>query len=517
MKATKQIDIYITKKRNVRLIDVVQNDTGIQLVFTVQDFTVPSGATATLYVQKPSGKFVFQKDGITVSDNTITVDLENQAITEHGKVPYQLSITSGSDEFTTFTGLMMVEKSLKDAGATESKSVIRAFDEIVSDHVAEFQTKAEQIVQACIATIPEDYAVMEAKVNELASGIKGSVSGAVVVADDVSPVAHRLNVKVHGKNLIPYGTITFTKNKSYLLNNPLPAGTYTISAHITSNDTDGVYSAVSINNKNEVMKYVALKRDVRVSSTFTVDKPITNIDFCAAYNYSQGEEDSATWADIQLERGSAATAYEPYIDPATVTVRRCGKNLLNPNRGSSSGKGLTLTNNGDGSFTINGTATAAASFGLTNLTLNPMCLHKGVTYTQSVVVLAGSMNGVAVVPSVEDGDGAVTWNYFSNNQTKTPEKHYRFRGYEIYVENGKTVDLKFKVQLEVGAVATAYEPYNGAEYIPAADGTVSGLTSVSPNMTILTDTEGAIVECEYIIDTKTYIDRKISEILKDRG
>ena len=63
MKATKEIEIYLTKKRNVRQIDVVQYDTGIQLVFTVKDFTIPSGATATLYVQKPSGKFVYQEDG----------------------------------------------------------------------------------------------------------------------------------------------------------------------------------------------------------------------------------------------------------------------------------------------------------------------------------------------------------------------------------------------------------------------------------------------------------------------
>lgn len=123
MKATKQIDVYLIKKRNVRSIDVVQYDTGIQLVFTVKDFTIPSGATATLYVQKPSGKFVFQEDGITVSGNTVTIDLHNQAITEHGKAPYQVSLTSGSDVITTFTGLLLVEKSLKDAGATESETV----------------------------------------------------------------------------------------------------------------------------------------------------------------------------------------------------------------------------------------------------------------------------------------------------------------------------------------------------------------------------------------------------------
>ena len=68
------------------------------------------------------------------------------------------------------------------------------------------------------------------------------------------------------------------------------------------------------------------------------------------------------------------------------------------------------------------------------------------------------------------------------------------------------------MQVECGSDATPYEPYNGAEYIPAADGTVSGLTSIPPNMTILTDTEGVIVECEYNRDTNKVIDKLVNAI-----
>lgn len=143
MKATKQIDIYLTKKRNVRLIDVVQYDTGIQLVFTVKDFTIPSGVTATLYVQKPSGKFVYQEDGITVSGNTITVDLHNQAITEHGKCPYQVSLKSGSDVITTFTGFLMVEKSLKNTGMTGTATVHNGVEKMLSTRATAIVCEAE--------------------------------------------------------------------------------------------------------------------------------------------------------------------------------------------------------------------------------------------------------------------------------------------------------------------------------------------------------------------------------------
>jgi len=123
MKVTKQIEVYLLRKRNIRPVDVVQYDTGVELVFSVKDFVIPGGTTATLYVQKPSGKFVYQEKNITVASDTVTVDLENQAITEYGRVGYQVTLKNGSDTVTTFAGLMNVEKSLKDSGVETERMV----------------------------------------------------------------------------------------------------------------------------------------------------------------------------------------------------------------------------------------------------------------------------------------------------------------------------------------------------------------------------------------------------------
>jgi hypothetical protein len=514
MKATKEIPIYLTKRHNVRQIDVVQHDTGIQLVFSVLDFAIPSGASATLYVQKPSGKFVYQEEGLTVTGSTVTVDLHNQAITEHGKVPYQVSIQSGSDVITTFTGLIMVEKSLKDAGATESKTVIRAFDEAVSAHVAEFQAKAEQIVQACIATIPEDYSTMEAKVNESANAVKGYLSGAVVAADDVSPVEHSPAVKIHGKNLVPYGTITFTKNKSILLDNPLPEGTYTISAQITSNDTDSEYSAVSINSKSEVVKYIALKRGTRVSSTFTATKPITNLDFCAAYNYSQGEADSATWADIQIEEGTVATDYEPYIDPSTVTVTRFGKNLQKNDSSTQTINGVTFTVNSDGSVTANGTATSDARF-----LIYKRVPIKGATKCILNGAPSGANETTYFLHTVMAWDGIDHSFYdYGNGREIDVGGTITASTVSITVKTGVTVSgLVFRPMIRIASIADgSFESYTEQTAVPTADGTVPGITSLSPSMTILTDTEGVIVECEYNRDTNKVIE-KLTNAIKALG
>ena len=515
MKATREIDIHLTKKANIKLIDVVQYDTGIHLVFTVKDFDIPAGATAKLYVQKPSGKFVFQEDGISIVDNTILIDLENQAITEHGKVPYQVSITNGSDMITAFTGLMMVEKSLKDAGAVESKTVIRAFDEVVSDHVAEFQTKAEQIVQACIATIPEDYTVMEAKVNELANAIKGSASGAVVFVDDVSPVEHSPVVKVHGKNLIPYPYDAKTNTVNGITYTDNGDGSFTLNGTSTSNFAivfltnmklvlNGTYS-FSMGNKafegsgglylkNRSGTTVMFLATNKTSKTEKVNDEIDRFDMWINAGHTF---DNFTICP-QLEKSGTVTDYEPYIDPSKVTVRRCGKNLVDL-----SGFEFDDSNYTHIIYPTNKSADALFKF---------LKAHTG----ESIVV---SMNRTGTASGIDigsirfyAGENELVCSIVPGVAHTIIELPDSYACAYIY---GSTSGAKVKnIQIEFGTVATAFEPYNGAEYTPAADGTVPGVTSLSPIMTILTDTEGVIVECDYNVDTKKYIDRKIAEMLK---
>ena len=79
-----------------------------------------------------------------------------------------------------------------------------------------------------------------------------------------------------------------------------------------------------------------------------------------------------------------------------------------------------------------------------------------------------------------------------------------FKDYRVELSN---------IQLEVGSTATDYEPYIEPQTVTAnADGTVDGLTSISPNMTIMSDTEGVVIDMTYNADTKMYIDNKLAEI-----
>lgn len=515
MKVVKQIDVYLVRKRNTRPIEVVQIDTGIQLVFTVKDFEIPTGTTATLYVQKPSGKFVYQEDEITVDGNKIIVDLENQAIVEHGKVPYQVSLENGTDTITTFEGLMLVDRSLKDSGATESKTVIRAFDNVVQNRLNEFQTRAEQVAQDVIATIPEDYTVMTAKVNQLANAIKGHLSGAVVVADDVSPVEHIPEVWVHGKNLFDIsklsnidgkltnnndGTLTISANQYAVptgkkLNELCPSlkagNVYTLSFVSTSVNTRYIW----LNGAN-VMLY---------NSTYTFTDEMLNSEL---YLYGFRDTDDSygnacTISNIQIEEGNTATEYTPYIDPATVNVRRCGKNLLPNAATNESYNGITITVNEDKTLVVNGTATDPIFYAPYEFTF-----RAGVEYILSGCPADGSADTYFVYINNLGG----VRDYGEGVSVLLDEDFTSAVGF--CVRSGTAIkNLTFKPMVRLAKIKDeSFEKHVGTTHIPSSDGTVEGMTSLSPNMTILTDTEGMIVECEYNKDTNKVI-QKLADAL----
>ena len=76
-------------------------------------------------------------------------------------------------------------------------------------------------------------------------------------------------------------------------------------------------------------------------------------------------------------------------------------------------------------------------------------------------------------------------------------------------------EILSNLQIQLGTTATEYEPYiTPTEYTPTADGVVNGVTSLYPNTTLTTDTNGVMIDCEYNTDIKKYIDNKIAELTK---
>ena len=153
----------------------------------------------------------------------------------------------------------------------------------------------------------------------------------------------------------------------------------------------------------------------------------------------------------------------------------CGKNLL-PYPFENTTKtinGITFTDNGDGTVTANGTATATAQF-FPKESLDGPLLAPG-TYTFSGCPNGGDWKtyNIRLTGFTADHD-------FGNGSTFTLTQATRV-GMSLTIVTGATVEnLVFKPQIELGSIKTDYEPYKEVGDLDAESGkyilpvTVSG-------------------------------------------
>lgn len=73
----------------------------------------------------------------------------------------------------------------------------------------------------------------------------------------------------------------------------------------------------------------------------------------------------------------------------------------------------------------------------------------------------------------------------------------------IYVKPGYSNGLVFKPMLSL--IQSDYQVQKKEDFTPSSDGTVPGIRSVSPNMTLLTDTPDVVINAQYNADTERYI------------
>ena len=117
-----------------------------------------------------------------------------------------------------------------------------------------------------------------------------------------------------GKNLCNLGTKTVAGYELFELAEPLEIGTYTFSAQVTSDDTGSTKCFVRLMNGSTIGVGAARidRSSGRTSITITTNGIADHIYLYAGYDASGSSGDTATFTDIQIEKGSTATDYEPY-------------------------------------------------------------------------------------------------------------------------------------------------------------------------------------------------------------
>lgn len=117
-------------------------------------------------------------------------------------------------------------------------------------------------------------------------------------------------------------------------------------------------SGISIGSFKEAESNIAILVKSGVTVNNLIFKPMLTTDT------------TATYADYEPYTGGIPSPNPDYpqeiksvVNP---TVKVCGKNLLNPTMGTTTKNGITCTANDDGTFTLNGTATASFVFIIIN-------------------------------------------------------------------------------------------------------------------------------------------------------
>lgn len=272
-----------------------------------------------------------------------------------------------------------------------------------------------------------------------------------------------------GKNLVKSYQSSETADKYYIALQAdvklKPSTTYTISFIGTKNNL--IYGNEDIFN-NPVLNISCTGE--RQSITMTTLSTISELDsqFKIIFKNYQGNTVIPNFTDVQIEEGSVATEYEPYFpsnkmlaeekaDKSETTV-----NLLKPTLGTVTQNGVTCTNNGDGTYTLNGTNSSSTpiNFLIGSVTI----INEGGYKLVGCPTNKSTENHIHIY--LHNDDYSIVLNDFGNdngeaNNTILPSGVYYIR---IEVIENETVNDIFKPMLTTNLNATYddFVPYTGS-------------------------------------------------------
>ena len=336
----------------------------------------------------------------------------------------------------------------------------------------------------------------------------------IVTLDNAQNTVKSVKAQLGNKNLIPYPYaettktqygITFTVNAdgSVTVNGTatanvvfdletdltmfaLPAGNYFLSGCPSGGSTTSYFMAaangagitydkflgdfgngISVPSKGEKWKV-----SIRIMSGYTADNLVFK---------------------PQIELGSTATAYTPYIsDFSTVAVTRCGKNLTTPQQVY---KGASLYS--EEVFENKNCVRFSSGATIKN---SPIAFKPNTQYTVSFDVKTILRSGQTTSGTdnvfcffYDDDTRSVITNIYTQTDwvhkvlTSTVGKTVVAVGlYTFDYRSYSYVDID-SFQLEEGTTDTSYEPYQGQTYTPTASGEVTGITVLTPTTNIIND------------------------------
>lgn len=509
-------------------LGVTDREIAIKLRKGAEPYTIPDGVIAVLSATTPVGTTLY--NDCRIENNTIYYSFTEATTGAIGAYDAEIILYRGEGVLASASFTIVVEKRASDPAIIVKSDEFTALDKMVTEGKKLYgdTKKIKEQTETLYENTENLYNELTSKTNNwgidntfnpeseyaqsgkaisqytnntFANAITDNVSGSGVSIRDISPVEHILNVKARRKNLIPYpftnstttqSGITFTDNGDgtitangiptenaiyYFINKSfvLPKGTYTFSGLPSGSAYETYYLGIAAS-----VDGVNLEKGV-YESGLSIEIDTVRAIYLVI---KKGNAVNNLVFKPQLEVGSTATPYAPYVaDLSAVKLNVGGKNLLPFPYAETTltRSGITFTVNEDRSINMKGKTTREAYF----------ILQRDAPY--------GNSN----IPSASNHIYAVSEYVYYNPANKV---------LSVNVPTGTTVDKTIYPQIEIGTTPTEYEPYTEpTTYSINADGTVEDVRSIYPTTTLIPTTDGVVIDAEYIVDTKKYINKKIAE------
>ena len=450
------------------------------------------------------------------------------------EVTYNLTDVE-TDPTLSVSGMAADAKAVGDVIANTSSATLVNAKKYTNDEIAEWvgdKTVADQI-----SAVADIYATKEETkfLDEATGDVIVMNNSAELPLNNLVLYGKTTQFTTTGKNLLNAAEeFTFAERQRITLEKPLPPGTYTVSAVITSTDTDDTINYVGFEGgtSDGMNAYVSLQRNTRNSATITIYNTVSVVFFNASSVIAFSEGDTATVYQAQIEAGSIATDYEPYtggmaspnpnypqeiITPgagSNIIVRSLGKNFMTDfTFDTYSVSGILWTNNHDGTITANGTATDNAyTNGLGNCILGILPAGKYVASfypaecSNEVSLRIGKMTDSNPAEYVNSTDkGKNTFSFTADGVSV-----YRM---SLYVRNGSILDnLVIKPQIE----RNEYTAYEKPRIQTLSISTPNGLPGISVTSDgNYTDVSGQMWLCDEIDFARGMYIKRIQTVILD--
>ena len=383
-------------------------------------------------------------------------------------------------------------------------------------------------------------------------GAIGAATGETITLKDTSPVEHIMDVEVRGKNIIPYpftsgtntrggikltdnndgsltidGTLTAAIEYSIRTNHLLKKGTYTFSIYLeNSGDITGISFYVRDKKAAKTICYINGSAELTQSKTFTINEDIEEaLIYLTINSPNVGKTYSATVKPM-LEEGKTATTYAPYIeDISTVKLNTLGKNQIDVfGRTKGTLQGYDASNkrtfeldkyyvgfSANNYYSPNGITAELTETGEWQITSSQAAYGIGFPFKvcpNTKYIGSANRSGGYFSITFYDEEGVYIKHVTAYSSFTVPDNCY-IALLIIAPETKNTTVTYSNIQIELGTQKSEYEPYKEpVEYAINEDGAVDNVLSIYPNMTLNTDTVGAVIDVEYSKD----IDKVCAEI-----